>query len=103
MLAAQTSTKESAMFHKSRYLTALAAGAVVATLACSDRPSTSAPPHTPRTPGALASRTAKQLQAKSAALAQHLARALALPHFNAYIKAQLDEPPFRERSLHIQL
>src|SRR5438445_7205369 len=79
MLAAQTSTKESAMFHKSRYLTALAAGAVVATLACSDRPTTSAPPPTPRTPGALASRTAQQLQAKSEALAQHLARALAHP------------------------
>src|SRR5436309_11333049 len=102
MLAAQTSTKESAMFHKSRYLTALAAGAVVATLACSDRPTTSAPPPTPRTPGALASRTAQQLQAKSEALAQHLARALAHPHFRAYVKAQLDGSPFREHKLHFQ-
>src|SRR2546425_6756880 len=102
MLAAQTSTKESAMFHKSRYLTALAAGAVLATLACSDRPTTSAPPPTPRTPGALASRTAQQLQAKSEALAQHLARALAHPHFRAYVKAQLDGSPFREHKLHFQ-
>ena len=90
------------MFHKSRYLTALAAGAVVATLACSDRPTTSAPPPTPRTPGALASRTAQQLQAKSEALAQHLARALAHPHFRAYVKAQLDGSPFREHKLHFQ-
>src|SRR5207253_1377745 len=102
MLAARTSTKESAMFHKSRYLTALAAGAVLGTLACSDRPTTSAPPPTPRTPGALASRTAQQLQAKSEALAQHLARALAHPHFRAYVKAQLDGSPFREHKLHFQ-
>src|SRR5437879_7397046 len=102
MLAAQTSTKESAMFHKSRYLTALAAGAVLGTLACSDRPTTSAPPPAPRTPGALASRTAQQLQAKSEVLAQHLARALAHPHFRAYVKAQLDGSPFREHKLHFQ-
>src|SRR3989454_11655336 len=101
MLGAQPSTKESAMFHKSRYLTTLAAGAVLATVACSDRP-TPAPHPAPGTPGALASRTAQQLQAKSEALAQHLARALAHPHFRAYVKAQLDGSPFREHKLHFQ-
>src|SRR3989454_4492394 len=101
MLGAQPSTKESAMFHKSRYLTPLAAGAVLATVACSDRPTT-APPPAPGTPGALASRTAQQLQAKSEALAQHLARALAHPDFRAYVKAQLDSSPFREHKLHFQ-
>src|SRR3989442_4872759 len=98
MLGAQTSTKESAMFHKSRYLTSLAAGAALATVACSDRPTAPAP----GTPGALASRTAQQLQAKSEALAQHLARALAHLHFRAYVKAQLDGSPFREHKLHFQ-
>src|SRR2546425_11518970 len=101
MLGAQTSTKESAMFHKSRYLTTLAAGAVLATVACSDRPTT-APPPAPGTPGAPASRTAQQLQAKSEALAQHLPRPPAPPPFRAYVKAQLDGSPLPEHQLHLQ-
>src|SRR3989442_4898145 len=100
MLGAQTSTKESAMFHKSRYLTTLAAGAVLATVACSDRPTTAPPPAT-GTPGALASRTAQQLQAKSEALAPHLARSLAHSHFRAYVQAQLDGSPLRAHQLHV--
>src|SRR3989442_13285061 len=89
------------MFQKARYHTPLAAGAVLPTVGCSDRP-TPAPPPATGTPGALASRTAQQLQAKSEALAQHLARALAHSHFRAYVKAQLDGSPFREHKLHFQ-
>src|SRR5438034_139949 len=87
------------MTHKSRYLPAPALVTALAALAaCTDRPPATAP-------GRLESAArppVAELQAKSEALAQHLARALAHPGFAASLKAQLDSSPFREHKLHFQ-
>jgi len=87
------------MTHKSRYLPAPALVTALAALAaCTDRPAATAP-------GRLESAArppVAELQAKSEALAQHLARALAHPGFAASLKAQLDSSPFREHKLHFQ-
>src|SRR3989454_9930080 len=100
MLGAQTlDNKESAMTHKSRYLPAPSVVAALAALAaCTDRPPATAPGR----PETAASPPVAELQAKSEALAQHLARALAHPGFAASLKAQLDASPFREHKLHFQ-
>src|SRR2546422_793012 len=100
MLGAQTlDNKESAMTHKSRYLpTPSVVAALAALAACTDRPPATAPGR----PETAASPPVAELQAKSEALAQHLARALAHPGFAASLKAQLDASPFREHKLHFQ-
>jgi hypothetical protein len=92
------------MTHKSRYLsiseTLTAVAALAALVACSDRPQATGP--APSRPEPAASSVDAELQTKSEALAQHLARALAHAAFRAYVKAQLDSSPFREHKLHFQ-
>ena len=75
---------------------AAALALLVGSLACSDRPPSTAPDAPPGEPGTLSAAARPELLARSLALA------LGDPAFRAQVKAELDRSPFREHKVSFQ-